>query len=63
MMVCCGLAAQIFFQTFINIGVATGLLPNTGIALPFVSAGVTSLVSFFIGIGIVLNVGLQVKKY
>ena len=62
-LVCCGLAAQIFFQTFINIGVATGLLPNTGIALPFVSAGVTSLVSFFIGIGIVLNVGLQVKKY
>lgn len=63
MLICCGLAAQIFFQTFINIGVATGLMPNTGIALPFVSAGVTSLVSFCIGIGIVLNVGLQVKKY
>jgi rod shape determining protein RodA len=63
MLICCGMAAQIFFQTFINISVATGLMPNTGIALPFVSAGVTSLVSFCIGIGIVLNVGLQVKKY
>lgn len=63
MLICCGMAAQIFFQTFINIGVATGLLPNTGIALPFVSAGVTSLISFCIGIGMVLNVGLQVKKY
>ena len=63
MLLCCGLAAQIFFQTGINIGVATGLLPNTGIALPFVSYGLTSLVSFCIGIGMVLNVGLQMKKY
>ena len=63
MLICCGLAAQIFFQTTINIGVTTGLLPNTGIALPFVSAGITSLVSFCIGIGFVLNIGLQVKKY
>ena len=61
--ICCGVAAQIFFQTSINIGVATGLLPNTGITLPFVSAGITSLVSLCIGIGIVLNIGLQVKKY
>ena len=63
MLLCCGLAAQIFFQTGINIGVATGLLPNTGIALPFVSYGLTSLVSLCIGIGMVLNVGLQMKKY
>ena len=63
MLLCCGLSAQIFFQTGINIGVATGLLPNTGIALPFVSYGLTSLVSFCIGIGMVLNVGLQMKKY
>ena len=46
-------------QGFINIGVATYLLPNTGLPLPFVSYGLTSLVSAFIGIGFVLNVGLQ----
>ena len=62
-LICCGLAAQIFFQCFMNICVATGLLPNTGLTLPFVSYGITSLVSFFIGIGVVLNIGLQVRKY
>lgn len=61
--ICCGVAAQIGFQSFINIGVATALLPNTGIPLPFVSAGLTSLVSMCMGIGFVLNVGLQPKKY
>lgn len=62
-LICCGLAAQIFFQCFMNICVATGLLPNTGLTLPFVSYGITSLVSFFIGIGVVLNIGLHVRKY
>ncbi len=59
----CGMGALIIFQSFINISVATGLLPNTGITLPFVSYGLTSLVSFCIGIGFVLNVGLQSRKY
>jgi len=61
--ICCGVAAQIGFQGFINIAVATGILPNTGIPLPFVSSGLTSLVSLLMGIGLVLNVGLQPKKY
>ena len=58
-----GVAAQIGIQSFINISVATGIMPNTGIPLPFVSYGLTSLVSFMIGIGLVLNVGLQPKKH
>ena len=62
-LICCGMAALIFFQSFVNIAVATGLFPNTGITLPFVSYGLTSLVSFCIGIGFVLNVGLQTRKY
>ena len=57
------MSALVFFQTFINISVTTGLIPNTGITLPFVSYGLTSLVSFCIGIGLVLNVGLQTRKY
>ena len=54
-----GMGGLIGFQTFINIGVVTGLLPNTGLTLPFVSYGLTSLVSLFIGMGFVLNVKLQ----
>ena len=54
-----GMAGFIGFQTFINIGVTTMILPNTGLTLPFVSYGLTSLVTMFIGIGIVLNVRLQ----
>ena len=54
-----GMAALIGFQSFINIGVATEFLPNTGLPLPFVSYGLTSLLSYMAGIGIVLNIGLQ----
>lgn len=57
-----GIGAQIGFQAFVNIGVVTYLLPNTGLPLPFVSYGLTSLISSFIGIGFVLNVGLQCKQ-
>ncbi len=62
-LICCGVAALLGFQGFVNICVVTGLMPNTGLPLPFVSYGLTSLVSCFIGIGLVLNVGLQPKKY
>ena len=56
-----GMGVLIAFQGFINIGVATFLLPNTGLPLPFVSYGLTSLVSLFAGIGFVLNVRMQSK--
>lgn len=62
-LICCGFAALIGFQSLINISVASGLLPNTGLPLPFVSYGLTSLLSLYIGVGLVLNVGLQPKKY
>ena len=54
-----GMGAWIGLQSFLNIGVATGLLPNTGIPLPFVSYGLTSLVCLYAGIGFVLNVRMQ----
>lgn len=57
-----GIGAMIGFQGFINIGVVTYILPNTGLPLPFVSYGLTSLISSFIGIGFVLNVGLQCRQ-
>lgn len=62
-LICCGMASLIGFQAFINMCVATGLMPNTGIPLPFVSYGLTSLVTLYMGMGFVLNVGLQPKKY
>jgi rod shape determining protein RodA len=60
---CYGTGTLIAVQSFINISVATGILPNTGTTLPFVSYGLTSLVSLFIAMGIVLNISLQRKKY
>lgn len=57
-----GMGSLVAVQSIINISVATGLFPNTGTPLPFVSYGLTSLVSLFIGMGFVLNVGLQQKK-
>ena len=59
---CTGMAALVGFQAFTNIAVATGVFPNTGLPLPFISYGVSSLASLYIGIGILLNVGLQQRK-
>jgi len=61
--ICCGAAALTAVQGFINICVATGLLPNTGTNLPFVSYGLTSLLSLCIIMGFVLNVGLQRRRF
>ena len=61
--ICAGVAALIGIQSFINISVATMLFPNTGISLPFISYGMTSVICFYMGIGFVLNVGLQPNKY
>ena len=60
---CCGIGSIVALQSFLNICVATGLAPNTGTPLPFVSYGLTSLISLYIGMGIVLNVGLQSSAY
>lgn len=61
-LLCTGMAALLAFQAFSNIAVATGMFPNTGLPLPFVSYGVSSLVSMYMGIGVVLNVALQRKN-
>lgn len=60
--VAAAIGGMVAFQGFVNIGVASFVLPNTGLPLPFVSYGLTSLMSLFIGMGIVLNIRLQTKR-
>ena len=50
---------MIFFQMLVNTGMTIGLLPITGMTLPFVSYGGSSLVTTWLMVGIVLNVGLR----
>jgi len=54
-----GTALLFFVQTFINIGMNLGLLPVTGLPLPFISMGGSSLLSSFILIGIAESVKLR----
>ena len=51
-----GVASWILVQAFINIGAVLGVLPITGVPLPFMSAGGTSLVTTMTGVGVMLNV-------
>lgn len=54
-----GVAGMLAFQTFVNVGVATGIMPNTGMSLPFVSSGGSSLWTNMAAIGLVLNIKLR----
>jgi len=59
MLLSAGITTWISVQAFINIGVSLGALPISGVTLPFVSIGGSSLVATMIGMGIVLNVARQ----
>jgi len=58
-----GITSLITIQAFVNMGVVISLLPNTGIPLPFVSSGLTALISNLATLGILLNVSLQPKDF
>ena len=59
---CFGIGAVISIQTILNIAVVSGSIPPTGLPLPFISAGSTSLLVFMSAIGVVLNVDRQSRK-
>ncbi len=61
-LLCFGIGAIICIQVIINIAVVTGSIPPTGLPLPFISAGSTSLFVFMSAIGVVLNVSKQITK-
>ncbi|GAA0380543.1 rod shape-determining protein RodA [Bacillus horti] len=58
-----GIAGALVFQIFQNIGMTIGLLPITGLALPFISYGGSALMTNMLAIGIVLNVSMRTKEY
>ena len=53
----------IAFQAFLNLGVVSGLLPSTGLNLPFFSQGGTSLLANIVGIGVLLNVAYAAERH
>ena len=60
-LICIGVATWLAVQTFINMGVATSLIPNTGVPLPFFSQGGSSLLSIYMGMGFVLNIRRETR--
>jgi len=61
-MVVAGVVSMLIFQMFQNIGMTIGLMPITGITLPFVSYGGSSMFTSMVAIGLVLNVGIRRHK-
>jgi rod shape determining protein RodA len=57
-----GVTAMIFWQVFENIGMVTGLLPITGITLPLMSYGGSSMVSVMLGLGLLINVAIRRQR-
>ena len=58
-LVCVGVIAWFAFQTFENIGMAMGLMPMTGVPLPFISYGGSSMFATLVGFGLLQNVHLR----
>jgi len=61
-LICYGIAANIFFPTFVSIGMNLSLLPVTGLPLPFISSGGSSLLTLLFGLGLVESVIMRHKR-
>lgn len=61
--ICAGIVAMIAFHVFENIGMTVGLMPITGIPLPFISYGGSALLGNMMAIGVVLSIRYHYKKY
>jgi rod shape determining protein RodA len=62
MMVATGLASMLLFQIMVNIGMVTGIMPVTGIPLPFVTYGGSSMISLLFGMGILQSIRMHARK-
>ncbi|MDP4088012.1 MAG: FtsW/RodA/SpoVE family cell cycle protein, partial [Bacillota bacterium] len=61
-MICAGAAVSLLFSVLQNIGMTIGIMPIAGITLPFMSYGGSSILTNFITIGLVLNIGMRRSK-
>jgi rod shape determining protein RodA len=61
-LICAGIAAILFFQTAVNVGMNVRVLPVTGLTLPFVSYGGSSLITLFLAVGVVESVLMRQRK-
>ena len=61
-LVATGIVAWLAFQMFENMGMALGIMPITGVPLPFVSAGGTSMMATWIAIGLLENIRLHSQQ-
>src|SRR5260370_41318357 len=59
MYICMGVAALVLFHVLVNVGMVAGRMPVTGIPLPLMSAGGSSMLSIFLMLGLVNNVRLR----
>jgi rod shape determining protein RodA len=62
MLIAVGLASMILFQLLVNVGMVTGVMPVTGIPLPFVTYGGSSLISLLFGLGILQSIRMRSNK-
>jgi rod shape determining protein RodA len=61
-MVSVGLASLVLFQLLVNVGMVIGIMPVTGIPLPFVTYGGSSMISILFGMGILQSVRMHSRK-
>jgi len=61
-LICLGVFSSLFSQMFINIGMNIGLLPITGVTLPLLSSGGSSLIATAISLGLVVNIASQARS-
>ena len=61
-LICSGVAVMFTFQVLVNVGMTMGIMPVTGLPLPFISYGGNSLLVNFLAVGMVLNVGMRRQK-
>jgi len=57
-----GMASMLLFQLFVNVGMVIGIMPITGIPMPFVTYGGASLISIALGLGILESINLRQAK-
>jgi rod shape determining protein RodA len=61
-LLCVGIAATLFLQSYINIGMQVGIMPVTGVVLPFISYGRSSLIVLLAAVGIIQSVAMRHKR-